>query len=268
MSSEVTSVYEALAKAQGEFPVIPKDKEVEVKKDGRLLYTFMYADLTTIINCTRPSLLKHGLGFTQDYDKDRGLFFTRFIHSSGHFDTGHIPFAPAPNLDMKTVAGLFTYVKRISLTAALGVSADEDVDAAHDESLQGNSSSRVQHGPKPSNIGHHAPTPEELNALDQMDRDPAPLPPSNGAPKAAPVNVNEPGDYIVPMGVHKGKSLAEVGVHNAVKTIEYFKNLDKKSGKASSATLKQFERMTAAYTDQERASGPRPMDLSEEIPFF
>ena len=132
----------ALAKAQGEFPPIPKDSEVEVKnKEGnRVLYKYKYADLTTIINAVRPALTKHAISFTQGMIA--GGFVTTFLHESGEqLQSGFIP-CEVPRGDMKQVAGVITYVKRISLTAALGVSADEDVDAAANEAMQGNSTAK------------------------------------------------------------------------------------------------------------------------------
>jgi hypothetical protein len=45
-------------------------------------------------------------------------------------------------MDMKQVAGQFTYGKRISYTAALGISADEDVDAASIEGESGNATTK------------------------------------------------------------------------------------------------------------------------------
>lgn len=166
----IEKLAEALAKAQGEFPVIPKDSEVEVKsKEGKLLYKYKYADLTTIISHTRPALSKHGLSFTQGMGV--GGFNTLLMHSSGQrMLTGFIPCVIPTNADMKQVAGLITYVKRISLTAALGVSADEDVDAAANEAVQGNTTSRAsvtkstvapKAPPAPAVINNSAPADKE-----------------------------------------------------------------------------------------------------------
>lgn len=139
-------IQEALAAAQGEFPVIPKDSEVRVtNKEGKFLYSYKYADLTTIISCTRPALSKHGLSFTQSYVKNEmgSGVQTNLLHSSGDvLEAGFVPCSIPSNADMKIVAGLFTYAKRISLTAALGVSADEDIDAASTEASSGNSTEK------------------------------------------------------------------------------------------------------------------------------
>jgi hypothetical protein len=134
-SPQINELLTAFAKAQGEFPVIPKNKEVTVrnKENTRNLYSFKYADLTEIIDCTRPSLTKHALSFTQslmDIEKLGLGFVTRIMHASGQWmDTGFIPATISNNAAMKDIAGLATYGKRLSLSEALGISADDDIDA-------------------------------------------------------------------------------------------------------------------------------------------
>jgi hypothetical protein len=162
MEYPAKELFTALSKAQGEFPPIPKNKKVDVYSkppERKFLYSYMYADLTTIIDCTRPALSKNGLSFTQQmFDKG---FVTVIMHSSGEtIRTGFIPCEIKPDTDMKTVAGIVTYVKRISLTAALGVSADEDIDAEPDEAKLGNSTikSDVKQRQQPRN---YAPTPQQ-----------------------------------------------------------------------------------------------------------
>lgn len=174
-SPEIAELCDALCKAQGEFKAIPKDSEVEVKnKEGRKLYSYKYADLTTIIDCTRPQLSKHGLSFTQDYCKHRVLgvgIVTILFHKSGQWlKTGFVP-CPINSNDMKAVAGQFTYGKRISLTAALGVSADEDVDAGSIEANQGNTIQKEPPKKKPENKAPQKPSPKKT------------APPQNKAPQ-------------------------------------------------------------------------------------
>ena len=154
----INELCEALSLAQGEFPVIPKNSKVEVKnKEGRFLYSYLYADLTEIISCTRGALTKHGLSFTQDYMRHRFLgsgIVTILFHKSGQYmRAGFVP-CDVKSADMKKVAGDFTYGKRISLTAALGISADEDIDAGSIEGDSGNTTSKSQNKPP---VKNHAP---------------------------------------------------------------------------------------------------------------
>ena len=154
----IAKLQDALAKAQGEFPVIQKDSTVQVKnKEGKFLYSYKYADLTAIISATRPAMVKNGLSFTQDYVKHKDLgngFITQFRHSSGEIlEVGFVP-CKIEGQDMKSVAAQYTYGKRISLTAALGISADEDVDAASVEGGLGNQTEKTNIQARPKN---HAP---------------------------------------------------------------------------------------------------------------
>lgn len=160
-SESIAELMDAFSKAQGEFPQIPKDSKVDVYSkppDRRLLYTYYYAELTTIIDCTRPYLTKNGLSFTQDYTVHKILgpgICTIIFHKSGQWiKMGFVPCA-IKGADMKDIAGQFTYGKRISLTAALGVSADEDVDAGSDNGNQGNETEK-----KPANKKQNTPPKE------------------------------------------------------------------------------------------------------------
>ncbi len=59
----------ALAAAQAEFPLIPKNKEVTVRpRDGGTPYKFKYATLETIFGAVRPALAKNGLSLSHRID--------------------------------------------------------------------------------------------------------------------------------------------------------------------------------------------------------
>lgn len=184
-SEKIEKLCEALSQAQGEFPTIPKNSEVEVYSkppDRRLLYKYKYADLTEIINCTRPHLTKYGLSFTQDFIKHRFLgvgIVTILFHKTGQYmRTGFVP-CEVKNPNMKEVAGQFTYGKRISLTAALGVSADEDVDAGSIEGETGNTTERKDtRKPSPK-----APPQKKKPAPPQEPPEPDPFPNYEEPPK-------------------------------------------------------------------------------------
>lgn len=164
-------LFEAFSAAQGEFPTIPKNSEVTVKdRAGKFLYSYKYADLTEIISSTRPALAKHGISFTQDYKFVEGLghgIVTTILYKSGEsFDSGFVP-CEVKGMNMKDVAGQFTYGKRISLTAALGISADEDVDAGSIEGSQGNESNRLDARPAAPPKNHVPPPPSKPKTVMQ-----------------------------------------------------------------------------------------------------
>jgi hypothetical protein len=212
----------ALAKAQGKFPVIPKDSEVEVKsKEGKFLYKYKYADLTTIIAATRPAMAEHGLSFTQGIVE--GGFATLIMHESGEkLETGFVPFELPRGGDMKTIAGLVTYVKRISLTAALGVSADEDVDAAHDEAKAGNTTGKESIGGRERTQG---PAPRQN--VPQESKGGGAQEPPYGTPEQLTI-VGE--SYVIPSGTKAGKKLRQFSTNDLEAMLFQLDGMESKGG--------------------------------------
>lgn len=120
---------EALAKAQGKFIQPDKNKEVEVKKEGRLLYKTKYADLKNVIEAFRVPLSENGLSFTQKtISGERGWRLVLTLrHSSGEYDETSMPI----QLDEppQQVGSQLTYLKRYQAAAYFGIAADDDDDA-------------------------------------------------------------------------------------------------------------------------------------------
>ena len=56
MSDSIHALYAALAKAQGQFKPIPKNRRgvINPKDPSKRGYEFRYADLQATIDCTRP----------------------------------------------------------------------------------------------------------------------------------------------------------------------------------------------------------------------
>ena len=130
----------ALAKAQSQFPDIPKNKTVVVTMDSGGKYTFKYADLDSIINATRGPLTENGLAVTQNvaYDptgaKDanngvRMLLYTWIMHSSGQYMRHETPavFVKAKNAN-QAMGSMTTYAQRRGMRTALVIATDEDED--------------------------------------------------------------------------------------------------------------------------------------------
>ena len=116
----------ALAKAQGEFQVVPKS--------GRNPHlNNVYATLDDIINTVRGPLATHGLAFTQLLGSNGGFTLrTILMHESGQYleSTTHIS-AGAGNRgvnELQALGSAITYMKRYALGAMLGVSTDGDTD--------------------------------------------------------------------------------------------------------------------------------------------
>lgn len=121
-ASSMGQIYGALSLAQGEFPEIPKNK----KGHG-----YMYADIADILRAVRPVLSKHGLAVMQML---RGQdLVTTLAHKSGAKIESVYPVVIDGTGRMNNIqrqGAALTYARRYSLTALLGVAADEDVDAS------------------------------------------------------------------------------------------------------------------------------------------
>ncbi len=116
---------EAFAKAQSEFPTIAKTKTADMGT-----YSYSYADLGDTIDAVRPILVKHGLAFAQSavtHDDKIGIE-TRIYHTSGHVEVFG-PLYLSGGGDARAAGSAVTYARRYSLTAALGITSDEDTDS-------------------------------------------------------------------------------------------------------------------------------------------
>lgn len=137
-SESFAKVAEALAAAQGAFPVIPRDRTVTVtsrrqREDGsRAQYTFTYAPLSTILEKVRPALAANGLALAQSVIcGEQGAEFVRtmLLHTSGEFLANEIPVftSGADNASQAYASGL-TYARRYGVTTLLVLAADDDDD--------------------------------------------------------------------------------------------------------------------------------------------
>lgn len=119
-------LFKSLAKAQSNFPVIPRDKTVKVTMKSGGSYSFAYAPLDTILHCVRKPLAENGLSVMQTIAEDRVT--TILGHESGE----SISLAPVKILQSEqgaqALGSALTYARRYSLTLALGIVADEDDD--------------------------------------------------------------------------------------------------------------------------------------------
>lgn len=117
---------EALARAQAEFPAIPKNCQVSYGQTK-----FRYADLASIIDATRPILNKHGISITQTFNNRDGycIISTTLVHSSGEKLTSDGAIFKVDGLKPQDIGSWITYWRRYALCAILGICADDDTDA-------------------------------------------------------------------------------------------------------------------------------------------
>ena len=121
-AARMGEIYGALSLAQGEFPEIAKTK----KGHG-----YMYADIADILRAVRPILASNGLAVMQMMEDD--VLVTSLVHKSGAKIDSRYPLVVDGTGRMNNIqrqGAALTYARRYSLTALLGVAADEDVDAS------------------------------------------------------------------------------------------------------------------------------------------
>lgn len=118
----------ALSKAQGEFPSIPRDKQVTVtsQRTGKS-YSFKYAPLDSILNAVRKPLADNGLAISQLLDS--GNLVTTLLHKDGGSLSGRLPLPDVEGI--QEFGSAVTYLRRYSIQAILGIAAEEDDDGNH-----------------------------------------------------------------------------------------------------------------------------------------
>lgn len=120
---------DALAKAQGEFAQVTRDKTVTVTMKSGGKYTFSYAPLESILHAVAPALSKHGLALTQAMVVIDGKDYveTTLRHSSGQSISNRIPLFVRDD-GPQAYGSALTYARRYGVTLLLCISADDDDD--------------------------------------------------------------------------------------------------------------------------------------------
>jgi len=121
-SEKTDQICAALAKAQGEFPVIVTNRTNN--------YLFrQYSDLDIIMGSIRAALSENGLSvtFQQRLDDDRTILATRVRHESAQFIETRARIIPSKN-DLQTYSSNLKDMKRHSLMSLLNVTIRDDMD--------------------------------------------------------------------------------------------------------------------------------------------
>jgi hypothetical protein len=124
-SENINELSAALAKAQAELKNPPRSREVSVKMKSGGTYKFKYAPLGDILEMARPVLSKNGLAICQIIQgKD---LTTCLLHEGGQWLSSTVTLAPQ-DPGPQALGSEITYKRRYTVTAMLGISADDDED--------------------------------------------------------------------------------------------------------------------------------------------
>lgn len=119
-SPSLDKLFEAKSKALGALKNAPRTSKSHYG---------MYADLATVWDTIRKALSDNGLDVIQTfvpYDENTVMLVTTLGHSSGQFIRSYLPVKST--LQPQQLAATATYLKRIELTAIVGIAADDDDD--------------------------------------------------------------------------------------------------------------------------------------------
>lgn len=129
-SPDMNHLAAALAAAQAEFPVIPKERSAEIEMRNGGTYSYLYADMGDIIDALRPHLAANGLSVVQGVGTKGpdNVVTTRLLHSSGQWveDTMRLP--GLRDATPQSFGSAITYAKRYAYGALLNVVIDDGDD--------------------------------------------------------------------------------------------------------------------------------------------
>lgn len=131
-SAEIDKLAPALVKFQKAVKPVLKGSRAKVEKEGRLLYSYAYANFADVQEATREPLADADLAVIQPpvgSSADGITIVTIVLHSSGQWMRGDLTAKP---LDQKpqTIGSLITYNRRYSYSGCLGIVTEEDDDGA------------------------------------------------------------------------------------------------------------------------------------------
>lgn len=169
-SEQIGDLIGALALAQMEFPAIPKTKTGKVKGESKgtgkaYEFEYQYADIADVLSAVRPILSKHELAILQLTEVDEANVMwvrTRLAHKSGQWIESVYPVCSI-NADHQKMGGALTYSRRYSLSALLGVAAEDDLDG------QGGSAGTVDTSARAKPMGKAQARPIDAEMRTEID---------------------------------------------------------------------------------------------------
>ncbi len=125
-SESIKNIAPAMAKVIGEV------KDATKEKEG---FGYQYAPLDQVLKIVRPILAKNDLSLIQSerFDEDKVVVETLLLHKSGEWIMTEVsaPYEKLRGMNAYQITGsALTYLRRYGLSAAVGIAADEDNDAA------------------------------------------------------------------------------------------------------------------------------------------
>jgi len=120
---------ESIVKLAVAFSLCQKEIKTATKSKENPFFHSKYADLDEVWSVCRDPLTKNGLSIVQTVDSKGQMVSvtTILLHNSGEFISSTLTLQ-ADNAKPQPIGSAITYARRYSLSAMVGISADEDTD--------------------------------------------------------------------------------------------------------------------------------------------
>lgn len=155
-SENINEIAKALSSAQGEMKPAQKNASNPFLKSK-------YADLASVIDCSREVLTAHGIAVSQGVENEEGkvAVTTRLMHTSGQWIESSVSAQPKGQ-DPQAVGSVITYLRRYGYTGLVGIATEDDDGHAgtsgNAQQRQSNKSRNSQ--PSQANSSSTTPPPE------------------------------------------------------------------------------------------------------------
>lgn len=252
------SLIRAMIAVQKEIRAMKKNKTAQAGQK----FSYDYIDLPAVMDYVLPLLSKNGLSLSQAMSVVDGhsVLVTSIFHEGGASLQSQMMMPPSQS--PREVGSAITYYRRYQIMALVGISAEDEDDDAE------KATPRYQE-PRPA-VKNHAPQatqrPSYKDALNEKKT-------AIAAPDFGPA-IEDPGSFQIPFGKWKGRTIDEIGIHEAQKYLDWLEGSAKQKGKELEGSAQTYKEMVHLYAEKKAAQtdlgGPPPdfwPDPQEEIPF-
>lgn len=134
-NTDKSELFEALARAQGNFDQVKKSGKANIPTKSGANYTYNFAKLSDVLGATVPALNAEGIYFSQhpNYSLNGNGAMVTIVSTLSHKSGASISHESIPlfyNMnDAKQAGSVMTYLRRYGACQLLGIEGDDDDDA-------------------------------------------------------------------------------------------------------------------------------------------
>lgn len=134
-NTDKSELFEALARAQGNFEQVKKSGKANIPTKSGANYTYNFAKLSDVLGATIPALNAEGIYFSQhpNYSLNGNGAMVTIVSMLSHSSGASISHESIPlfyNMnDAKQAGSVMTYLRRYGACQLLGIEGDDDDDA-------------------------------------------------------------------------------------------------------------------------------------------